>query len=229
MASTMVILSNSILNLSHIYLGSKRRRQVTVTVSNLDTEPSKTDNQWTDLPEQELVFGPRPDRLARLITRPCCPYDEEHAADNHHFWRVYDSHCHWTKKSIDWQLNRIYKHSARCSAPQCWIPDSYHEAKVALANMALGDLQPLSSVKAKEFEPDLPYSAYHRPMLTESNSDAELANRLGSGQSGCFDDLFTAASERKPHPAAASRENSLRTPGPFQPLILISKMAMHMP
>ncbi|CUA71593.1 Valine--tRNA ligase [Rhizoctonia solani] len=60
------------------------------------------------------------------------------------------------------------------------------------------------------FEPDLPYSAYHRSVSTESDSEydsgAELANRLGSGGSRHFDDLFTAASERQQPPAAASRD-----------------------
>lgn len=90
--------------------------------------------------ETETTFGPRPDPLARMITRPCYPHGEEPTHDNHYYRCIASSVCGWTQKSAYRQLERIYGHAISCRALRRWKPDLFAASEVALANMAPGGI-----------------------------------------------------------------------------------------
>ncbi|KAG8686955.1 hypothetical protein FRC09_013822 [Ceratobasidium sp. 395] len=118
----------------------RRRRRVkpSATSSTFNETPSDPDPQWTDLPEKEKAYGPRPDELARLITRRCYPSDETYTGANHHVRCIASSVCGTVSKAADRQRDRIFKHAARCRALSYWKPDLFAAAERALANMAPG-------------------------------------------------------------------------------------------
>lgn len=89
----------------------------------------------------DTTFGPRPDQLARMITRPCYPSDQAPTHDNHYFRCIASSVCNWKQKSPDRQLYRIYKHATRCRALRSWKPDLFTQSEHALADMAPGGFQ----------------------------------------------------------------------------------------
>jgi hypothetical protein len=106
--------------------------------------PLDLDPRWIDLPEKDRAYGPRPDSLVRLVTRPCYPSNEDYISKNHHFRCIASTVCNWKQKSLDRQLCRLYKHVSECRALRQWNPDLFAAAERAYANMAPGGFESLA-------------------------------------------------------------------------------------
>ncbi|KAG8687723.1 hypothetical protein FRC08_011831 [Ceratobasidium sp. 394] len=119
----------------------RQRKQAREVSPAFDATPSESDIRYVDLPERDLAHGPRPNQLARMLTRPCYPIGEEPTKTNHHFWCIASSLCNWSRKTPDRQLSRIFGHASRCQPLARWKPDLAVQAEIALANMAPGGLQ----------------------------------------------------------------------------------------
>jgi hypothetical protein len=125
----------------------QRRKRARITGPAFDAILSEIDPNWVDITEVDPTFGPRPDQLTRMISRPCYPHDEELSDSNHFFRCIANSMCDLTQKSPDRQLCRVYKHTSRRRVLRHWKLDLFALSESAYANMAPGGLRSTSDNK----------------------------------------------------------------------------------